>query len=133
MEDKIPGIEFLNSKKVPTKEKLNWKLAWTFFSMGVFFCSPIIVVILEITFLFCGVSSEYTFLERISRYIIYSIMGFALPGILGLLITIPVEYEIVYNVAVLDESAIVELKKSYEIINQRGKLYTVRKNNKIKG
>lgn len=117
----IKGIEVLNSKKVITKEKFNWK--W-FFIM----CSLMIVISFALVqfYIFIEVDTNMFDITSISLLFFGGIWGIISGVFMGELNAIPIKYAMEHKIAILDDSVTDRVKEEYKIIEQDGKLWTIR-------
>ena len=116
----MTGVEILAMEEVVTK---------TSYNMSAFVICFIVVFAF---FLIFGVIASYT--EDDYHYVIpFAAIGLligAIPAfIVGAGTGIPTEYTTQYKVTVSDEVQLNEFNERYEIIEQEGKIYTVRERN----
>lgn len=112
----MTGVEILAMEEVVTAYAFNW---------GAY------IITLIVTVFICGVIGIITGwpLNVLSGLCVGMIVGFLVGGILGLLpgfTTLPKEYETRYKVTISDEVFMNDFLERYEIIDQEGKIYTVR-------
>jgi cytochrome bd-type quinol oxidase subunit 2 len=112
------GVEILAMEEVVTKTSYNWTaFAICFIIVFVIFSIPGIIV---------------SFNEKEKNYffaIFFTILGAIFSFILGAAMGIPSEYTTQYKVTISDEVQLNEFNERYEIIEQEGKIYTVRERN----
>lgn len=107
----MAGIEILNSFQVPIGYTFNWVAAGIIFGIflivGIWGCSP--------------------FQHQIWPILIVAlIFGFLCGGLAGCGFHTPNEFETHYEVLLSDEIPLTEFLEEYEIIGQKGKIYTIR-------
>lgn len=115
----MTGVEILAMEEVVVAYAFNWK--------G-------FLIFLTCTTVFCGIlgaisNSPYS---AFKGALVGMAMGLLLGGILGQLpawTTLPKEYETQYKVIISDEVTINDFLSKYEVIDQEGKIYTVRERN----
>lgn len=113
----MQGVEILTSMQVVTETAFNWQAFWIV--SGVVAALSFIVTLLNV-------------LEDISvlAVIVLAIVS-SVAGCMGGLITcgenaFPTAYETQYKVTISEEVPMVEFNKHYEVIEQDGKIFTVR-------
>ena len=116
------GIEVLAIQEVATKFAFNWTAFWIMF--GVIFGICVLVGIIT------SLSSDDW-----SNLLYSIIMGVIIGWFFGAMVGgkalhTPVAYETQYKVTVSDEVPMNEFLEKYEIIDQEGKIYTIRERNK---
>ena len=116
----MDGVEILAIEEVAVEFAFNW--------MAFFICFCVIFVILV---LFGIIMS--TIYDDWKQLIVGVITGTLLGGLFGLSfgfgIGIPTEFENQYKVTISDEVSMNDFLDRYEIIDQEGKIYTVRERN----
>lgn len=113
----MSGVEILAVEEVVTKYNFNWN--WFLIVTGIALAIFIVVgILMSIK------SSDWT------QLLIGAIAGLIFGGIFGSVFgageRIPSEYETQYKVTIADEVSMNEFVGRYEIIEQNGRLYTVR-------
>lgn len=111
----MTGVEILATSEVIAAYK---------FSFPIYF-GVIVVFMIFIAFVNYGCTSYPT----ISDIILGALFGVLLGAIIGLLpasCIIPAEYETHYKVIISDEVSMNDFLERYEIVDQEGKIYTVR-------
>ena len=114
------GVEILSAQEAVAATAFNWSVFWI--SVGVFLVGMIALAIYMIydngrgmdwsTLIFC---------------IVVGLVGGCLVGFLfGILFDEPIEYETHYKVTIDDSVSMNEFLDKYEILDQEGKIYTVR-------
>ena len=118
----MTGIEILAEQEVATEFAFNWTAFWITFGVifGIFVLIGIITSVCSDDWpnLLCGI-------------IIGVITGLFFGAMVGdKALHTPVAYETQYKVTVSDEVPMNEFLEKYEIIDQEGKIYTIRERNK---
>ena len=112
------GVEILSSIEVAIEHAFNWR-AFLFFS----------IIILGI-FIATGVAIYKNENSEINTIFYCCLIGIVLGGIFGYMfgkeLGIPTKYVTEYKVIISDEVSMNEFTERYEIINQEGKIFTVR-------
>lgn len=111
------GVEILSSAEVATTSAFNWEFAaWlllVFVAAGVF-----VGILFSIAF------NDWPMFGLI--FIIFACVGLVIGFIAGITEQVPTGYETQYKITVSDEASMAEFLEKYEIIEQEGKIYTVR-------
>lgn len=116
----MTGVEILAMEEVVTASQFNWTAFWiTVLGFAVFGTAVGI----------CG-----SWYDRWYGAILGIITGAACGAIIGAALggetfNIPTEYETQYKVAISDEVSMNDFLDKYEIVDQEGKIYTVRERN----
>ena len=114
----MEGVEILSSIEVAIEHAFNWRVFWV---VG--------IVILGI-FIATGVALYKEFDFEIDAIFYCCLTGIVLGGIFGYMfgkeLGIPTKYATEYKVIISDEVSMNEFNKKYEIINQEGRIFTVR-------
>jgi hypothetical protein len=114
----MEGVEILNQFEVVTKSAFNMQSFWI--TVG------IVTLIGAIIGVFLFIFDECDCLVISSMLILFAVGG-ALIGILsGISFSTPTKYETRYQVTITDEVKMTEFNERYEILDQEGKIYTVR-------
>ena len=116
----MTGVEILASNEVLVKSLFNWKLFWIVGGSMFGFCA-IIGVITSVKNLDWDLIPIFLFVGLISGAFTGSIFGGAYDT--------PIEYEMQYKVTISDEVLMNDFLDKYEIVDQEGKIYTVREIN----
>lgn len=117
----MEGVEILAEQGYPTKTIFSWKVFWICFLF--MFC-----VCIALSLLFILVTGNL--IPHLFEGILIGIASGTLLGtVIGILGGIPVEYQTEYKVTISDEVSINEFLEKYEIINQEGRIYTIRERN----
>lgn len=114
----MTGVEILTSVQVAVEFAHNWTAFWTTF--GVVFGILTIIGIGEWMFNDCNWGAIPVF--AILGLFVGSFFGTASGEIFGN----PTAYETQYKVTISDEVSMVDFYEHYEIIDQEGKIFTVR-------
>jgi hypothetical protein len=112
------GVEILTAEEVVTETTTNWWLA------GIVWL--VIVVIAGIIGFFCSDYYE-RYQGAVVGYCLIGVLVGMIPFILiGAFTTKPVTYETHYKVTIDSSVSMTEFMDKYDIIDQEGKIYTVR-------
>ena len=114
------GVEILASQEIAFKFIYNWKVVWIWF--GISFSVYLVIGIL----ISLATKSGKDLLIAITLGTISGVISGALAGILS---STPTEYRTQYKVTVSDEVSMNEFLEKYEIIDQEGKILTIRERN----
>ena len=118
----MTGVEILASSEVAATIAFNWAAFW------------IVVGVVFVVFLFVGVVL-YESYGNSSDITIGAIAGVVLGCFLGVVfgsgLSTTTSYETQYKVIISDEVSMNEFLERYEIIDQEGKIYTVRERNEV--
>lgn len=112
----MTGVEILATIEVAISYAFNWDMYLTIILVSTIISTAIFGTM---TFKECGF---WSFLNAF-------ILGIIVSGLLGLLpalLSLPDEYETRYKVTISDEVSMNDFLERYEIIDQEGKIYTVR-------
>lgn len=113
----MQGIEILTSAQVATEWAFNWTAFW--FAFG------IITIVLFLCSLAYMIDDICAFVIVVG--LIMSSIGGGLIGlVVGKIGETPTVYETQYKVTISDETAMSEFLEHYEMIDQDGKIFTVR-------
>ena len=117
----MTGVEILDVEQIATEYAFNWS-AW--------------LLTIGVVIAFSTIISFATGTGRYCRWwellLLGVIVGLVFGGIIGLLpgfTTKPVEFKDQYKVLISEDVLMVEFMERYEIIDQEGKIYTVREIN----
>lgn len=111
----MAGVEVLAIEEVATAYAFNWKAYLLTFT--------VVLVIMTIVGFILNHSNG------MDDFLICLMCGVIFGAILGLLpawTTLPKEYETQYKVTISDEVSMNDFLEKYEIVDQEGKIYTVR-------
>jgi uncharacterized BrkB/YihY/UPF0761 family membrane protein len=113
----MSGVEILAVEEIVTKYNFNWN--WFLIVTGI-----VLAIFIVVGILMSIKSSDWT------QLLIGAIVGLIFSCIFGSVFgtgeRIPSEYETQYKVTIADEVSMNEFVDRYEIIEQNGRLYTVR-------
>ena len=114
------GVEILATKEVATTFTFNWGAFWL--AVGIIFGMCVIAgIVLSITY------------KDWSALLLFGITGIIFGSLIGVYcgkaMEMPTEYETHYKVIISDEVSMNKFIEKYEIIDQEGKIYTVREIN----
>lgn len=112
----MTGVSILAMEEITVKFSFNW--AW-------FWITTIVIMVISIILAInlakdCGYKTAIHFL--VFCLIVSCMAGFAF----GKIFENPIEYENIYKVTITDEVPMAEFMDKYEVIEQEGKIYTVR-------
>lgn len=113
----MAGIEILATQEVATEFVFNWTVFWVLFS-----------VVLGVSTL-AGVDiglGGYGWSNSLAFILIGIMLGLSFGGMVGSLCGGPTAYETQYKATISDEVSMNEFLEKYEIIDQEGKIYTIR-------
>jgi hypothetical protein len=113
----MTGVEILATSEVVSATEFNWTMFWI--TAG---------IVVGIMFLIGTVSSATSYdLGDLFMCILFGVLVGSLLGVLvGSGTSAPTEYETHYKVTISDEVSMNEFLERYEILDQEGKIYTVR-------
>lgn len=114
----IEGIEVLSQSEVATNIGMNW---WVFgLFVAIFFVIGLVVAIIDM----CPIGIEW--LGCIFIGLLVAVIGCLFGGLIGRAAGEPTEFETQYKVTISDEVPMNEFLEKYEIVDQEGKIYTIR-------
>lgn len=113
----IKGIEVLSQAEVVTEAMFNWKVFW--FTVAVVGVIGILISILALQDV--GWDAVAIFSAAIVVF-----AGGLIGAMMGAVFEIPKTYETQYKVIISDEVPMNEFLEKYEIVDQEGKIYTVK-------
>lgn len=113
----MTGVEILSSAEVVIKRDFNWKAFWMAFFIILF-----IFVIIGVPASVLDADLNYFMISLIPGIFIALYGGFAF----GDALSTPKEYATEHKAIISDEVSMNEFMGKYEIIDQEGKIYTVR-------
>ena len=114
----INGIEILSQTEVGTNTPMNWWVFGLFVVM--FFIIGFVLAVIE------GRPEGVEWLGCVFIGLLVGIIGCLFGGLLGTVAGEPTEFETQYKVTISDEVQMNEFLEQYEIIDQEGKIYTIR-------
>lgn len=113
----MTGVEILAASEIVVDKLFNWGVAA--FSFAIIFCAFILLGII--------ISVCCRDWNQMSVGIILGIILGTFTGVIGGSVEpIPTEYETHYKVTISDEVSMNDFLERYEIVDQEGKIYTVR-------
>ena len=113
----MTGVEILATQEIVVDYAWDWKA----------YCITIaITAVVMAIFMFL---LRHQDLEDILTGLVTGLLMGAIIGVLPALINKPIAYETQYKVTIADEVSMNEFMAKYEIVNQEGKIYTVREIN----
>lgn len=114
----MEGVEILNQFEVAIDFQLNGTAFWVVFV----FINIALIVVGMLLWLVDGCDFNVVILMGVVGILIGTILGL----IAGESFEIATEYETHYQVIITDEVKMTEFNEQYEILDQEGKIYTVR-------
>ena len=117
------GIDILSTAEVVTKYTFNWQTFWI--------TALIMTALLALGGIVIYIGTNYRNNVISFCVILGAFIGVMLGGAFGTLFNIPIEYITEYKVIVSDEVNFNEFQEKYEIINQEGKIYTIREKDEV--
>lgn len=117
----MTGVEILAAQEVITEYAFNWDAFWITFSVifGMFVLLGIFISL-----------SSYDWSALICGIVAGVAIGMLIGGAVGgEVLRTPVTYKTQYKVTISDEVSMNEFLEKYEIIDQEGKIFTVRERN----
>lgn len=112
------GVEILSSAEVACEFAFNWTAFWVVFGIVLGICA--IVGIKTV------VTGECDWVIIPALLLVGVVGGIVLGGAFGDIANTPIAYEIHYKVIIDDSVSMNEFLDKYEIIDQEGKIYTVK-------
>lgn len=112
----MTGVEILTTIEVATEFDFCWTAFWSIF-IGAMVIGTIIAIIH-----YLSVRDESVFVALVP----ISFMGLIFGALLGIALSEPTKHETHYEVTISDEVNFNEFVEKYEVIEQDGKIYTVR-------
>lgn len=113
----MAGVEILAMEEVAVEFAFNWGAFFTAFGIifGVFILFGIII---------SKITDDWK--QLLVGFVLGTTLGSVLSIVVGFGLETPVKYEQQYKVIISDEVSMNEFVANYEIIDQEGKIYTVR-------
>ena len=113
------GVEILAVENVATAYAFSWTAFWAgFFTL---------IVVAVLTLFLTGIFRDVLKYNLVTQVLIITIVGALIAGVfLGVVWMTPTEYETQYKVTADDSVSIVDFYDRYEVLDQEGKIYTVR-------
>lgn len=111
------GVEILVIEEVVTKYNFNWK--WFLIVAGI-----VLAIFVAVGILISISSSDWN--QLLVGVIAGLIFGGIFGSVFGAVERIPSEYETQYKITISDEVSMNDFIDRYEIVEQNGRLYTVR-------
>lgn len=112
------GIEILTSAQVATGCSFNWDACWL---------TTAVVLVVWVIFGVISAMEEYDYSFIPIAVIVGVFSGFIVgPLAGGVLCTTPTDYETQYKVTISEEVSMTKFLEHYEVIDQDGKIFTVR-------
>ena len=116
----MTGVEILAMEEIVTDSVFNWTVFWIV--LGVLFGVGIFIGVIASV-------GTYDWSNLVIGVFFGLIAGIFFGSLSGNEASIPTEYETQYKVTISDEVSMNEFLERYEIIDQEGKIYTVRERN----
>ena len=118
----MTGVEILAMEEIVTDSVFNWTVFWIVLGVlfGVFIISGIIISVVQ-----------YDWSVVVVGVFLGLFAGIFFGSLSGNEASIPTEYKTQYKVTISDEVSMNEFLEIYEIIDQEGKIYTVRERNEV--
>ena len=113
----IEGIEVLSQAEVVAEAMFNWKAFWIAFA---------VVGVIGIIISIIALHDVGWDAVAIFAAVIVVVVGGLVGAMMGAVFEIPKTYETQYKVIISDEVPMNEFLDKYEIVDQEGKIYTVR-------
>ena len=115
------GVDILTTFEVATETTFNWSLFWlVFFTVGV----------VSFFFFIFAVFRDNEVVDFVFSIITAVIVAVGIGFIAGDALGDPIAYENQYKVTISDEVSLNEFYEKYEVLDQDGKIYTVRERDK---
>ena len=114
----MEGVEILNQYEVVIERSVNW--TWFWIPVG------ILGIVMSVLGLWLWLTGDCQFSIFPIMTIIGILFGAAIGSVAGEVLSIPTKYETRYQVTITDEVKMTEFNERYEILNQEGKIYTVK-------
>ena len=111
------GVEILAIEEVVAEQAFNWQAFFIAFGISFVFLTLIGLAVNSVT-------KGYD--DLLIGMFLGVIFGCIFGTLFGSVMQIPTEYETQYKVAISDEVQMNDFLSRYEIVNQEGKIYTVR-------
>lgn len=113
----MQGVEILTSAQVATEHVFNWTAFWIAFG---------IVAVLVLLYAMIYFYDDICAITVIVGFVTSLIAGTLLGTLVGKISETPVAYETQYKITISDEVSMTEFYEHYEVIEQDGKIFTVR-------
>ena len=118
----MTGVEILSSTQVVSEYAFNWLWFWIIFAA--------VFIIGVVSMIYGIVTDGFDWKFVCVMLLISAIGGSLIGGMLGGAAHIPAAYETHYKVTIDDSVSMNEFLDKYEILDQEGKIYTVREREK---
>ena len=117
----MSGIEILTSQEVAIEYEFNW------LTFLIIFISIFIVAVISGILTYAFNKNDVTISSAlIASIIIGTFFGIVVGAMCGAADRVPIKYETQYKVTISDEVKMNDFYETYEIVEQDGKIYTVR-------
>lgn len=117
----LEGIEVLSTFEVVTKTQFNWTAFWIVLAIMIGICAIIGLI--------SALSGSYDWLILPIMILLGVAFGAVIGFLFGKMMETPVEYETQYKVIISEEVPMTEFTEKYEIVDQEGKIFTIRERN----
>lgn len=115
----MTGVEILAMEEVVTGTAFNWLAFWI--ALGIMAGVGLLVGFLTASY---DWGFDWEFFTPI--WILFLILGILIGVLTGFLFAAPTETETCYKVLISDEVSMNEFLEQYEIVDQEGKIYTIK-------
>ena len=114
----MTGVEILTSAEIVSAAVFNWTAFWITFG--------VVFAMIELVAIGMWLSGDSD-VSVIPSFAIFSVvLGVTLGGLSGKICETPTAYETQYKVTISDEVSMSDFYEHYEVIEQDGKIFTVR-------
>lgn len=121
----MTGVEILTSNEVAIEYAFNWTAFWI--------VGGIALVIITAIGIYSYVNGDCDFGIIPSLFIVGLVSGVLLGSMFGEFTRQPTEYTTEYKVTISDEVSMNEFYEHYKVVNQDGKIFTVREKSENEG
>lgn len=118
----MQGVEILTSRQIITDCVCNWNTFWITFSVIFTFCVVIMIIY--------SAANGFKWSVLLTCCICGVIIGGMIGSFIGCIDMVPTAYETQYKITISDEVSMTEFLEHYEVIDQDGKIFTVREKTK---
>jgi membrane protein DedA with SNARE-associated domain len=114
----MTGVEILTSAQIVVESAFDWNLFWTIFIL--------IKVGTVVALLLASSDVVFDWETALGFVVLGAVLGSLIGFIAGAACSTPTAYETQYKVTISDEVSMTEFYEHYEVIDQDGKIFTVR-------
>ena len=114
----MQGVEILTSTQIITESVFHWTVFWGVLVIAMLIGTVIVVV--------DSIQNGFDDFVMFIVFIGFLILGGVVGAAFGDACDIPVAYETQYQITISDEVSMAEFYEHYEVIEQDGKIFTVR-------